>query len=155
MGRARNWTVVNFGKHKGKTLPQIVLTDPDWFFWAVEKQTFDKSTQLKAQANEIRHKATSIRIPSGSRVEYAIHPSARRLAGVSLVSTSTPQHDGSSPTHTGDALDLSMARKIAPYDKLGGKIILRAVKFHVFGGKNIRLTRERCERFFDEDTNFL
>ena len=36
------WTVVNFGKFKDKnlTLPQIVLQDPDWFFWAVGEGVF-------------------------------------------------------------------------------------------------------------------
>jgi len=28
------WSTLPFGKHKGKTLPQIVFADPDWFFWA-------------------------------------------------------------------------------------------------------------------------
>jgi hypothetical protein len=29
------WLQLRFGKHEGKTLPQIVLSDPDYFFWAV------------------------------------------------------------------------------------------------------------------------
>jgi hypothetical protein len=152
--RARDWTVVDFGKYEGKTLPQIVLIDPDWFFWAVEEHIFNKSDELKAEANEIRRKATNIKIPSGSRVEYAIHPSAGELASVSVVPASTPQHHGSSPTLVAEVLDLSMARKIAPYDKLGGGIIVAAVKFHVLDGRKTRLTRERCERFFNDDTNF-
>jgi hypothetical protein len=31
------WTIVDFSKHKGKSLPQIILHDPDWFFWAMKK----------------------------------------------------------------------------------------------------------------------
>ena len=92
--------------------------DPDWFFWAVEKHIFSTS-RLKAEANEIRRKATNIRIPSGSKVEYAIHPSTGKFANVSVVPASTPRHEGSSPTHVADVLDLSMARQISPYDKLG------------------------------------
>jgi len=34
------WSILPFGKHKGKTLPQIVFTDPDWFFWAMEENVF-------------------------------------------------------------------------------------------------------------------
>ena len=42
--------------------------------------------------------------------------------------------------------DLSVPRKIAPYDKMGGKIVVRALKHYVFGSENARLTRERRER---------
>ena len=35
-----NWATVNFGKHAGKTLPQIIFDDPDWFFWAYENNAF-------------------------------------------------------------------------------------------------------------------
>jgi hypothetical protein len=34
------WSTLNFGKHAGKTLPQIVFADPDWFFWAIETNVF-------------------------------------------------------------------------------------------------------------------
>lgn len=38
---AMPWSVVNFGpKFKGKTLPQIIFDDPDWFFWGIEKDIF-------------------------------------------------------------------------------------------------------------------
>src|SRR5215813_10981943 len=36
-----------------------------------------------------------------------------------------------------------------------GQIIVRALKYHAFGDGNVRLTRKRCERFFEEDANFL
>ncbi len=29
----RNWTRLRFGKHKGKTLLQVIFTDPSYFFW--------------------------------------------------------------------------------------------------------------------------
>jgi hypothetical protein len=152
------WTVVNFGRYRRKTLPQIVLIDPDWFFWAVEKQIFNKSPQLKREANDIYRKATRIRVtgPKGSKmkVEYAIHPRENKLADVSVIPASQPQHQGSTPTLVEDVFDLSMARQICPYDKLGGQIIVRALKFHVFVNENARLTRQRCAKFFDDDSNF-
>lgn len=158
MKTARAWTVLNFGKYQGKTLPQIVLTDPDWFFWAVERQIFNRSAQLKSEANEIRRKATRINVPQPkglkSKVEYTIHPQAGKLADVSVVPANRPPHDGSSPTYISDVFDLSMARQIAPYDKLGGTVIVRALKYHVFGKEHARLTRARCESFFDDDSNF-
>jgi len=151
------WTVIGFGKYQGKTLPQIVLTDPDWFFWAIENNIF-KSVTLRAEAEEIRRKATRIAIPvtnpSELKVEYTIHPGVGKLADVSVVPVRRPAHEGASSTYRTDHFDLSMPRKIAPYDKTGGKIILDAIKHHVFGNRNARLTRARCEAFFEDDSNF-
>jgi hypothetical protein len=28
----RMWSIINFSKHKGKSLPEVILHDPDWFF---------------------------------------------------------------------------------------------------------------------------
>ena len=38
-----NWTTINFGKHQGKTLPQVILDDADWFFWAYENKVLQGS----------------------------------------------------------------------------------------------------------------
>ena len=31
---------------------------------------------------------------------------------------------------------------------------IRSLKFYLFGGEKARLTRRRCERFFEDDDNF-
>ena len=58
------WTKLWFGKkHKGKTLPQIMFKDPDWFFWAIEKGVFKNKGKLGEEAWEIYQKARKIKIP--------------------------------------------------------------------------------------------
>jgi hypothetical protein len=57
------WSKLTFGKHDGKTLPQVILTDPDWFFWAIEKRVFDNWPALRVEANDILQKARRIKIP--------------------------------------------------------------------------------------------
>ena len=47
-----------------------------------------------------------------------------------------------------------MPRQIAKYDKWGGRTVVKAFKKYVFGNENIRLTRARCELFFENDSNF-
>jgi hypothetical protein len=37
------WTALTFGKHADKTLPQVVIADPDWFYNAIKKN-FSKAT---------------------------------------------------------------------------------------------------------------
>jgi hypothetical protein len=31
------WGTLNFGKRAGKSLPEMILSDADWFFWVVGK----------------------------------------------------------------------------------------------------------------------
>jgi len=52
------WTTVPFGKHQVKTLPQIVIDDPDWFFWILPRLY----GHLKIEADELAHKASRIKI---------------------------------------------------------------------------------------------
>jgi hypothetical protein len=47
-----------------------------------------------------------------------------------------------------------MPRKIAPYDKLGGKLLVSDLKHLVFGSKRFVMTRQRAEAFFDDPGNF-
>ena len=150
-----SWLEIGFGKHTGKTLPQIVLGDPDWFFWAHGENAFKGGT-LKTQAQEIYNKATRIKIPQGdnSLVEYVIHPSVGKLADVKVVPADRPKHEGSSSTYRSKYFDLSFPRRIAPYDKMGGRIVVDAVKRYILGNPNARLTRKRCEDFFSNNKNF-
>ena len=58
------WTTLNFGKYAGKTLPQILFCDPDWFFWAMDQQIFHSRTALGQEAQDLDYKARHIRIPA-------------------------------------------------------------------------------------------
>jgi hypothetical protein len=55
------WTILTFGRHRGKTLPQVILSDPDWFFWAVDNDVFQGA--LATEAVDLEQKATAIKIP--------------------------------------------------------------------------------------------
>jgi len=50
--------------------------------------------------------------------------------------------------------DMSVPRQIAEYDKFGCKVMVAAVKYHVIGDENARMTKTRCEQFFDDLSNF-
>ena len=82
-----NWTVLNFGKHIGKTLPQIIFDDADWFFYGYESGYFKNG--LAREAQEIYRRARSIRIPEqdGHRmlVKYTIHKPNGKFGMMSLI----------------------------------------------------------------------
>jgi len=149
------WSTVKFGKHDGKALPQIIFNDPDWFFWAMEKAFF--KGPLKLEAERIDARARAIRIPNNSTgqlvAEYAIHRPTRKFAGMEIVPASRPPHQGSTPTFRKDVIDLSVPRTIAQYDKLGCGNLISSVKRVLFGSSSVRMTKQRCEAFFDDGAN--
>ena len=156
------WSTVNFGKYTGKSLslPQIIFKDPDWFFWAMEENVFaSKGNQLKKEADELYRRARSIRIPGNPEkklvAEYIIHPPTGKFGNMEIVPADRPVHEGASPTFRKPVIDLSVARRISQYDKLGCQLLMSSVKYVLFGNKNQRLTRKRCEDFFDQLSNFV
>ncbi|MCK4334712.1 hypothetical protein KAX06_08040 [candidate division WOR-3 bacterium] len=153
-----DWLIVNFGKHKGKTLPQILFSDPDWFFEAIEKEYFKNRGILSKEADDLYRKACNIKIPSAGGpnmiAEYIIDPSRGKFFDMKLVPEDKPPHEGSSVTFRKSVIDLSVPRQIASYDKLGYSRMLSSVKFYLFGSGSVRMTKKRCEEFFENSDNF-
>jgi len=158
MSKGREWTELWFGKHKGKTLPQIMFTDPDWFFYAYDKKYFVDKGKLPIEANEIFKKATSIKIPQTGHqrlvAEYGIHPVTNDFCDLEIVPENRPLHRGSTEVFRKDVIDMSVPSKIKDYDKLGCKLMIKALKFHVLGNTKLTMTRKRCEDFFNDNANF-
>jgi hypothetical protein len=153
-----SWSTVNFGEHSGKTLPQIVFVDPDWFFWAVEKGDVFRGSLIH-EAGIIDARARAIRIPNNSAenllAEYVLHSPSGKFSHMQIVPASQPKHEGSSPTFRRDRIDLSVPHRIAQYDKLGNRNLLSSAKDVLFGSKSARMTKERCGAFFDDPSNFI
>ena len=145
---------LRFGKHIDKTLPQIILHDPDWFYWAHGNSVF-KSPALAEQASEIADKASRIKIPKPDpenwRIRYEIHPSGA-FQDILIVPLKEVYPDGSDILF-GESLDLFMPRRFKAYDKLGYRLLLAKVKKYWFNEE--ALTKDRCERFFIEEANFV
>ena len=55
------WSKLYFGKHAGKSLPQILFYDPDYFFWSIEKKVF--KDRLAVEADKLTRMVRHIRIP--------------------------------------------------------------------------------------------
>ena len=133
-----SWSAVPFGKYQGKTFPEIMLRDLDWFFGILPK-LYGK---LAEEAEELARKARAIKIPNPHRknleVEYQ-YEMGHRFCGFA---TRLPY------------LDLSLPLRRKKYDKRGGRILIRDFRIHYFG-EHKRLTKERCEKFFSNDRNFI
>ena len=154
-----SWTKLWFGKHDGKTLPQVLFADPDWFFWAMEDGVFDGKRGLADDARVVNWRARRIRVPTSANgvpqeVEYLIHPPTGRFGDVEVVPADRPLHDGGSPAFRRDCFDLSVPRQIDQYDKTGCTTMIQQLKAYLFGSESYRMTKRRCEAFFDDEDNF-
>jgi len=153
---AMPWSELEFGQHKGKSLPQLIFSDPDWFFSAYENGTF-KGAQAD-EAREIYRKATSIKIPQQGPenlvAEYARSHAESRIMDLEIVTESQPQHSGGAKTFRRNVIDLSVAKGLKGFDKIGCRILIKQVKSCLFGSRNYTMTKESCEKFFDNNSNF-
>ena len=151
------WSTINFGKFygRGKTLPEIVLNDPDWFFHIHDQAGFLGG--LAREADQIARKARQIRIPGKSprdfKVQYYRSESTGKFWYIDIVRADEP-YPLERPLERCDFLDLSYPRRRCQYDKRGGKRIIEALKIHVFGNEHMRLTKAVCEQFFNDPRNF-
>jgi hypothetical protein len=151
------WSSINFGKvyGLGKTLPEIVLSDPDWFFHMHEQSGFLGG--LAREADQVAGRARQIRIPGKSprdfKVQYYMSPDTGKFWYIGIVRTDEP-FPIEQPFERCDFLDLSYPRRRWQYDKRGGKRIIRELKILVFGNEHMRLTKAVCERFFNDSKNF-
>ena len=149
------WSELTFGRHEGRILPEVVFRDPDWFFWAMENDVFERRGVIKHEADYVCMKATSIRIPRSNEreleVQHYIHPGTGKFGQLEVVPKEQPLH---SQAFRGSVIDLSVARSIARYDKCGSRLLVRCAKEILFGSKSYRMTRQRCEEFFDDESNF-
>jgi hypothetical protein len=147
------WTTLNFGKHAGRSLPEIILSDADWFFWAVSKGVF--KGRLANEAEDLVQKATAIKIPKPDpkrwQVEYRYEDNGR-FNGFVFVNADVPRWCGPRTSRWLPYVDLACVRRKA-YDKRGCRNLLQDFRRHFFG-ENTRLTKRRCEEFFTNDDNF-
>jgi hypothetical protein len=122
-----SWSVVPFGRYTGKTLPEIVVLDLDWFFWVLPKLY----GRLGAEARDLARKARAIKIPKEHRrkceVEYRYEFDSgselgRRFYGFAFVKAEARQ---STWTTRLPYLDLALPLGRKRYDKRAGRILIR------------------------------
>jgi hypothetical protein len=150
------WTILHFGKHKGRSLPEIILFDVDYFFWALNKEGVLQG-KLGKEAAMLVKRVRAIKIPKPNpkrwQVEYS-YDDTGGFIGFCFVKANIPSYYGSRSVRLSPHLDLSYARGRKKYDKRGCRNLLRDFRYNYFG-KNTRLTKRRCQEFFSNKDNFL
>ena len=152
-----NWSQIDFGKHTGKTLPQIICKDPDWFYWAVENVFASKSKELKEEVTLLYKRSCRIRIPKNEKgslvVDYFVNPMAsHKFDHFEIVNSNQVDNASTSACLRRAYLDMSVPRKIASYDKLGCRNLLVSFRYHFFNDRP--MTKKKVEAFFADEGNF-
>jgi hypothetical protein len=148
------WTTLGFGKHIGSTLPQVLTSDPDWFFWVIRKEILQG--RHAAEAADLMAKATTIKPPFKKTKDWAVEYHFERdgrFHGFEFVeATSRPEY---TPfvTFRQPYLDLSCLARRKGYDKGGYRRLIDRFR-RVYFGENSRISKRRCERFFSDPRNF-
>jgi hypothetical protein len=148
MEEKMTWTVVKFGKHAGKTLAQIVLSDPNYFFW-LAKNLYGP---LMTEAERLVRRARSIKIPRPNPEKWAIeyrHDRDDRFLGIDIVKADSHAH---SLFERLPHLDLAFVRRGNVHDTRDCRRVIHDFRSLYFGGLN--LTKRRCEEFFEDEDNF-
>jgi len=144
------WTQISFGKHKDKTLPQVMFNNADWFFWAYENRCFKNG--LAHQAREIYRRSRCIRVPEIDNqervVKYEIYKS--KFQTMCLI----PNIPGMQGENVSRLIDFYTPKKYAQYDKTGFNNFVHALKGILFGNPGRYMTKAICEEFFSNDSNF-
>jgi hypothetical protein len=149
-GKDMRWSTVRFGKYKGKTLPEIIVRDLDWFLWILPK-LYGK---LAKEGRNLARKARAIKIPKrygrNLEVEYRFGIE-HRFCGFGFVKAEAQR---SQWTTRLPYLDFKWSLRGKNYNKRAGRIMIRDFRTHYFGARK-RLTKGRCEEFFSNDANFI
>jgi uncharacterized protein (DUF3820 family) len=150
VSRRRAWRCMPFGKYEGRTLPQVLFKDPDYFFWLLQKG--DLKGALAMQAKQLAKKACRIRIPREPAEAFAVDyffNSEGQFSSFSIV----PKDAYQSPhvVYRLDRIDFSIIRKHKEYAKGEYKRFLRDFRTMFFGNQSASMTKDRCEEFFEGD----
>jgi len=154
-----HWAVVTFGKHYGRTLPEIVFHDPGYFFWAIREDVFRGRAGLEREAKLIDQRARRIRVPSDGagtpKINYVFSRFDGRFSHLKLVSPDNLSDDCDSRSLRRDVIDLGLLFDARHDFKVDGELLIASLKSIVFGDAGYRMTRKRCEAFFSNIENFV
>jgi hypothetical protein len=103
------WSTMPFGKYGGQTLPEIIIRDPDWFFYMLP----NLYGRLGEEAQNLARKARAIKIPKSRPRNWTIeyrYDCDQGFCGLALVRADRAIRDGRQDFHILTWHCLSVAR---------------------------------------------
>ncbi|QFR39128.1 hypothetical protein A9Q91_02740 [Candidatus Gracilibacteria bacterium 28_42_T64] len=157
--KIREFTEVDFYECEGnkKILPQIIFTDPGWFFDTLENGGFKKGYALLKQAEYLNERARNIRIPKDDpsqwRVEYILTVSGE-YQSFSIVENNLPKRTGLENVIESDRINMYFPMTLPGYCKEWYIPFMSDLISSLFGKQKKLISGELSEIFFCDDSNF-
>lgn len=149
------YAALGFGKYGYFSLPQVIFTDPDYFFWAIDNQAFSGSQMQEAKA--LLKRIRRIRIPGDHAQGWCadhVHQK-NKLIGLYIVLKDQSCTYPSCEVTRLPYIDLGFVHEHMPRDRQGNTVLvstyLRLRGADVMGVP----TRAFCYGFFDDPGNFV
>jgi hypothetical protein len=159
-GSQRMAHTLGFGRYRSKTLEWLFFNDPGYVWWMIDDGA-EKNLKEAARTrfDQLVRRAKQLAVPGKcrhcdkpiSRMSVIEHPSGG-LARVDFFCEKCHHGDGSHSLLTTPAFYTPDFFK--SYDKLGGKILVDAIKYAYYG-KKVQMTQTKMEEFFDKPSNFV
>ena len=151
-----NWTNIRFRKFTSKSLPQLIFEDADFFFHAYENYYFDGNQEQEAE--ELYRKARSIRVPprNGKKmlVKYFSYYDRKSKNDKFLMMKLIPDGSDRGRHKISSWIDFYVPRSYSDFDKTGYENFVVMLKGILFENRSLRMNRQDCEAFFDDEKKF-
>ena len=149
---------LGFGRYKDRTLEWLFFNDPGYVWWMIDKGA-EKNLKGAARTrfDQLVRRAKHLAVPG--KCHHCNKPVSRMsladVGGLARVDffCDTCHHDG------GSHYMLTTPAFYTPdffknYDKLGGRILVEAIKNAYYGAK-VRMTQAKMEEFFADPSHFV
>jgi hypothetical protein len=144
------WYELPFGRHKGKTLPWIILNDPSYFYWLITENILTGS--LERQAAIIAQRAAHILPPPEYRdkVFRIVLNDFGDLVGFDFTKT---RQKSSAVRYATPHLNLKIILTNVGWPTTAGALLLNSFRRYYFRGPSSDWPAF-CDAFFRDDENF-
>lgn len=127
---------------------KISITSPSW------STALDIAQVREEQAHYVYERSCNIRIPNNPNGTKVVRYTCNMYGVANDFSVTRASDNLNNSALTDHTIDLSFPHLTGPVDVRAIRPFIRSLKFYLFGGEKARLTRRRCERFFEDDDNF-
>lgn len=147
------WCMVDRGKYRLNTLPDVIVQDPAYFYWALwsEEFTGDALRQALIVASRARHIVPPKTVGGNARFYFELSRRGR-LRGITV--GRKPKLSAGKRLVKRRHLDLAIVRQLEQArDAKGIELLQRFMLGTYFNGMQL-LNPRRAELFFENDENF-
>lgn len=149
-----------FGKYKGRVLPDLILHEPNYYFWASDEGVLEEVFDTW-ELDRLSQRLTSIKIPPGqdptvARVADYHYRTHGPLREVIIRSASEPKSGHTQIVKTLKHLDIAFSRRRRKtrYHKNAYAPVIAAIYEEYFPGATEQISEAEAIKFFATRANF-